>query len=147
VESYGRVALEHPQIAPAITGLLADGAVRLAAEGYAMRSGYLTSPTVGGGSWLAHATLLSGSRVDNQQRYRLVAGSDRLPLTGAFQRAGWRTLALMPGVTQEDWPEGPYYAFDEIQAFDDLRYAGTLFSFDSIPDQYVLSAFEHTARA
>ena len=56
--------------------------------------------------------------------------SDRLPLTGAFKRAGWRTVAVMPGVTQEDWPEGPYYAFDEIQAFDDLGYAGPLFGFD-----------------
>lgn len=147
VESYGRVAIEHPEIAPTITGLLADGTQRLSGAGYATRSGFLTSPTVGGGSWLAHATLLSGSWVDNQERYHLIAGSDRLPLTGAFARAGWRTVAVMPGVTQTHWPEGPYYAFDEIQAFDDLAYAGPLFGFDSIPDQYVFSAFERTARA
>ena len=33
---------------------------RLAAAGLAMRSGYLTAPMVGGQSWLAHASLLSG---------------------------------------------------------------------------------------
>jgi hypothetical protein len=53
----------------------------------------------------------------------------------------------MPGVTQK-WPEPDrsYYAFDEILAFDDLDYAGPPFSFDSIPDQYVLSVLERTAR-
>lgn len=148
VESYGRVALEHPEIAPAITGVLTDGARRLGAAGYAMRSGYLTSPTVGGGSWLAHATLLSGTWVDNQERYTTLPTSDHLPLTGAFRRAGWHTVAVMPGVTRK-WPEpeAAYYSFDEIWAFDDLDYAGPLFSFDSIPDQYVLSELQHTARA
>jgi hypothetical protein len=146
VESYGRVAIEHPEIAPAVTGVLTDGAERLWMDGYGMRSGYLTSPTMGGGSWLAHATLLSGTWVDNQQRYRDVAASDHLPLTGAFRRAGWHTVAVMPGVTQENWPEGAYYAFDEIRAFNDLEYSGPLFGFDSIPDQYVLSTFEHDAR-
>jgi hypothetical protein len=147
VESYGRVAIEHPEIAPAVTGLLTDGADRLATQGYAMRSGYLTSPTTGGGSWLAHATLLSGTWVDNQERYTSLPRSDHLPLTGAFQRAGWQTVALMPGVTQK-WPEPDrsYYAFDEILALDDLEYAGPPFSFDSIPDQYVLSVLERTAR-
>jgi hypothetical protein len=125
--------------------VLTSGADRLAEAGFAARSGLLTSPTVGGGSWLAHATLLSGTWVNNQERYQDLAASDHLPLSGAFRRAGWRTVAVMPGVT-EDWPEASYYAFDEIRAFDDLAYRGPLFGFDSIPDQYVLAAFERSAR-
>ena len=65
VESYGRVALTDPDIAPAVTAVLDDGTRRLGSAGWQARSGYLTSPTAGGGSWLAHATLLSGS-VDRQ---------------------------------------------------------------------------------
>jgi hypothetical protein len=147
VESYGRVALEHPAIAPTVTGVLTAGAERLGSAGFSTRSGFLTSPTVGGGSWLASASLLSGTWVSNQQRYEALGASDRLRLTGAFQRAGWHTVALMPGVTTV-WPEPErsYYGFDEIHAFDDLGYAGALFSFDSIPDQYVLSVLERTAR-
>jgi len=146
VESYGHVALDHPAIAPTVTGVLTTGADRLAAAGFSARSGFLTSPTVGGGSWLAYASLLSGTWVSNQRRYEALGASDRLRLTGAFQRAGWHTVALMPGVTQL-WPEPErsYYAFDEIYTFNDLAYAGALFSFDSIPDQYVLSVLERTA--
>lgn len=143
VESYGRVALEHPAIAPTVTGVLTTGADRLATAGFSARSGFLTSPTVGGGSWLAYATLLSGTWVNNHQRYQALGASDRLRLTGAFQRAGWHTVALMPGVTFP-WPEPErsYYGFHEIHAFNDLGYRGPLFSFDSIPDQYVLSLLE-----
>ena len=83
---------------------VAQSAHRLAAAGFSTRSGFLTSPTVGGGSWLAYASLLSGTWVDNQRRYEALGASDRLRLTGAFQRAGWHTVALMPGVT-ELWPE------------------------------------------
>ena len=70
VESYGRDAVEDPEFAPQVDAVLDDGDRRLRAAGYAARSGFLTSPTFGGGSWLAHATLLSGLWIDNQQRHR-----------------------------------------------------------------------------
>ena len=70
VESYGRDAVEDPEFAPQVGAVLDAGTRRLAAAGFASRSGFLTSPTSGGGSWLAHATLLSGLWIDNQQRYR-----------------------------------------------------------------------------
>ena len=81
VESYGRVALEHPTIAPEVGATLAAGDDQLATAGLRARSGYLTSATTGGGSWLAHATLLSGLWIDNQRRYRSLMASDRLTLT------------------------------------------------------------------
>ena len=146
VESYGRAALEHPEIAPDITAVLAEGRRRLEASGFASRSAFLTSPTFGGGSWLAQATLLCGVWVDNQQRYGDIAESGRLTLAGAFQRAGWRTVGIMPGVTQ-GWSGAPFQEFDEIREFQDLGYAGPIYSFDTMPDQYVLSYFERTEHA
>lgn len=106
VESYGRDAVENPEYAPGVGAVLADGDRRLRAAGFASRSGFLTSPTTGGGSWLAHATLLSGMWVDNDQRHRSLLASDRLTLGGAFRRAGWRTVGVMPAAARP-WPEGP----------------------------------------
>jgi hypothetical protein len=143
IESYGRAAVEHPALAPTVTPVLDDGTARLAAAGFAARSAYLTSPTVGGGSWLADATLLSGTWVDDQGRYDALAHSDRLTLSSAFGRAGWHTVAVMPGVTQQ-WAEGVFYGFDEVHPAWDLGYAGPVYSFDSVPDQYVLSFLART---
>jgi hypothetical protein len=142
IESYGRVAVEDPSIAPTVTAVLHDGEQALAAEGFGMRSAFMTSPTVGGGSWLADSTMLTGAWVDNQQRYKDVAASNRLPLTGAFQRAGWTTVGVLPGTT-EDWQEAPYYDFDQLTTFEGLGYAGPKFAFDTMPDQYVLSVFQN----
>jgi hypothetical protein len=142
VESYGRVAAEDP----AIGAVLEAGNRRLLAAGFASRSAYVTSPTAGGGSWLAHDTLLSGLWVNNQQRHRDLLASDRLTLTGAFRRAGWRTVGVMPGNTTP-WPEGAFFGYDQIYNAADLRYRGPNFSFATMPDQFALSAFERLERA
>lgn len=144
VESYGRAALEHPDLAPTVGPVLDEGTARLAAAGFQARSAFLTSPTVGGGSWLAAATLLSGTWVANQDRYDALATSDRVTLSSAFHRAGWHTVAVMPGVTT-DWPEGAFYGFDEVHPGHTLGYAGPVYTFDSVPDQYVLSYLQRTA--
>ena len=81
------MALDCPSSASAL-----DAGHRAAAQaGFSSRSGWLTSPTFGGGSWLAHSTLQSGLWVDNQQRYDRAPHLDRLTLTAASAR-GWRTL-------------------------------------------------------
>ena len=74
-----------------------DGASgRLAAAGFGARSAYLTS-TSGGGSWLAHTTLLSGSGWTTCASTPSLTTSDRLTVVRAFPDAGWRTVAVMPG--------------------------------------------------
>ncbi|PXY22886.1 sulfatase [Prauserella muralis] len=146
VESYGRDAVEDPQFAPDIGAVLAAGGARLRAAGFGSRSAYLTSPTLGGGSWLAHATLLSGLWVDNEQRYRTLLNSDRFTLNRAFRRAGWRTVGVMPGLTRA-WPEGRFYGYDRVYGADDLGYRGPRFSWATMPDQFTLAAFERLERA
>ncbi|WP_246017224.1 sulfatase [Micromonospora pisi] len=146
VESYGRVAIEDPELAPQVDAVLDEGTRRLRAAGFASRSAFLTSPTAGGGSWLAHATLLSGVWADNQQRYNNLVTSDRLTLNGTFRRAGWRTTLVMPALTQA-WPEADFFASDRVYGVDDLGYQGPKFSFAPMPDQYTLSAFQRLERA
>ncbi|MFI0356964.1 sulfatase [Actinomadura sp. 9N407] len=146
VESYGRDAVEDPEFAPRISAVLDAGDRRLRAKGYASRSAFLTSSTAGGGSWLAHATTLSGVWIDNQQRYRSLVSSDRMTLNRAFQRADWRTVGVVPGITKT-WPEGAYFGYDQIYTSTDLGYRGPKFSWATMPDQYTLSAFERLERA
>jgi hypothetical protein len=146
VESYGRSAVENPDIAPVVDAALDEGTRRLEAAGFASRSAFLTSSTAGGGSWLAHATLESGLWVTNQQSYRSLVGGDRLTLNGAFQRAGWDTVAMMPGLTG-DWPEGSFYDIDRLYDFRNLGYRGQSFSGFHTPDQYTLSALERLERS
>jgi hypothetical protein len=141
VESYGRVAVEDPDLSPQINAVLADGDRQLGAAGFGSRSAFLTSPVLGSGSWLAHATFLSGLKVDNQQRYRTLTSSDRFTLSKAFQRANWQTVAVQPG-TNRPWPEGTFYGYDRQYNLQNLGYQGPNFSWSAMPDQYTLSAFQ-----
>jgi hypothetical protein len=138
VESYGRSAVEDPELSAEVRTMLDQGSRSLSAAGFAARSGYLTSPTVGGGSWLAHATLLSGTWVNSQPRYDQLLASTHGTLVRDFGRAGWRTAAFLPG-NRLDWPEGAFYGYDQIYGTGTLGYEGPRFGWSLIPDQYVLS--------
>src|SRR5690606_36093332 len=59
VESYGRSALEMPRYAATTGPALAAFGEQLAEHGLSSVSGWLTSPTVGGQSWLASGTFTS----------------------------------------------------------------------------------------
>jgi hypothetical protein len=146
VESYGRNAVENPRYAPQVDGALDAGTRRLRAAGFDSRSAFLTSPTAGGGSWLAHSTLLSGLWIDNQQRYNSLVKGNRLTLSNAFRRAGWRTTAVMPATTGA-WPEASFYGYQRVYDRWTMGYRGPRFNWGTPPDQYTLSAFQHSERA
>ncbi len=146
VESYGRVALQDPELGPPVSALLDDGYRQLTAAGYAARSGWLTSSTAGGSSWLAHSTLLSGLWIGNQQRYRTLLASNRFTLNEAFSRAGWRTVTVETAIKDRAWPEGSFYHYNELYTSQDLGYKGPLFNFSSVPDQFTLEAFQRAER-
>ncbi len=141
VESYGRSAVEDPHYAPLVDATLDQGTQALKAAGFSARSGFLTSPVAGGGSWLAHATFGSGLWIANQQRDRSLVSSDRLTLTDAFKKADWDTVAVMPG-TISAWPDANFYGIDRTYGRDDLGYKGLNFSWSPMPDQYTLQQFQ-----
>lgn len=140
VESYGRSALEGACCAPRTAEALERFRQRLETSGFAARSAWLTSPIVGGQSWLAHATLLSGLRIDSQPRYNSLVLSERASLVRDFSRAGWRTVAVMPAISPA-WPEGRYFGYDAIYDAGNLGYAGRPFNWVTMPDQFTLEAF------
>src|SRR6185436_37921 len=89
VESYGRSAVQGSSFSRGVDRVLDDGTRRLRAHGFDSRSAFLTSPTFGAISWLAHSTFQSGLWVDSQQRYDALMTSQRLTLSTLFERAGW----------------------------------------------------------
>ncbi len=141
VESYGRVAVQDTSYSTGITEVLEQGTQDLAAAGYMSQSAFLTSPTFGAGSWLAHSSLQSGLWVDSERRYRQLLGADRMTLTSLFGRAGWRTVFDVPADTR-DWPEGKdFYDFDQYYDSRNVDYAGPKFGYAPMPDQYTLEDF------
>ncbi|MGC4782301.1 sulfatase-like hydrolase/transferase [Micromonospora zamorensis] len=146
VESYGRDAVEDPEFAPQVGAVLDSGTSQLQAAGFAAQSGFLTSPTFGGGSWLAHDTLLSGLWIDNDQRHRTLLASDRMTLNGAFRRANWQTVGVMPAVSRA-WPEGSFFGYERFYDARALGYRGPKFSFGTMPDQFTLSSWQRLEQA
>ena len=138
VESYGRSAIEDPALAPDTVNVLDVGTAKLKKAGFAAESGFLTSPTAGGGSWLAHSTFLSGLWIDKQSRYRNLTSSSRLTLTSLFKKADFNTVSVMPGATRA-WPEGNFYGYDKVYDSRNTGYVGPNFSWAPQPDQYTMS--------
>jgi phosphatidylglycerophosphate synthase len=142
VESYGRVAVQGSSFSPRVGTVLDRGASELRAAGFSSRSAFLTSPTFGGLSWLAHSTLQSGIRVDGQRRYDQLVQNNRLTLTRAFKRAGWRAVGAMPA-NHRAWPEGfTFYHYDKIYDRRNLGYRGPSFGLPPMPDQYTFLALQ-----
>jgi phosphatidylglycerophosphate synthase len=141
VESYGEVAIQDSSIAPGVDAVLAEGTQRLGAAGFHARSAFLTSPTFGGASWLAHSTMQSGVWANRQWRYDQLVASKRLTLSQAFKRAGWRTVDDVPA-NNRDWPQRSFYGYDKVYDQRNLGYRGPTFAYAPMPDQYVLLALQ-----
>lgn len=141
VESYGRVSLEDAPFTSRIRQTLAQGETDLARAGYDGRSAFLTSPTFGGVSWLAHATLQAGVWVDSPQKYARLLDGERATLSGLFGAAGWHTMSVVPS-NGRDWDEGrAFYGFDTMLDARTMGYRGPAFGYARMPDQYTWRAF------
>jgi hypothetical protein len=145
IESYGRSAVEDPLYAADVRSRLGQIEQQVGAAGLHAVSSWVQSPTVGGLSWLAHGTFLSGLWIDNQARYDRLMLSGQPSLNKMFRQAGWRTVGVMPAITM-DWPEASYYGYDRLLVAANLGYAGKPFNWVTMPDQYTLSAFERLER-
>ena len=140
VESYGLVTATEPAFAASMDRLRADLQIRLDAAGFASATGLLRSPITGGGSWMAHGTLLAGAKIAAQDAYEVMLVSRIRTLAHRFGEAGYRTLALMPRIDLP-WPEGKLLGFADIRLQPELPYKGPRFAWESLPDQWVLARF------
>lgn len=136
-ESYGAILEDQPAFAPAISRQRARLESVLDAGGWSAASGLVRSPTFGGGSWFAHASLLSGRTIGGEAPYRAFLEIQPETLLDRLGDAGYRRIALMPGL-KGPWPEGRKLGFDAVYDDAALDYAGPDFGWWRIPDQVSL---------
>jgi phosphatidylglycerophosphate synthase len=142
VESYGQVAVQGSTFAPGVDASLRRDNASLASARWSTQSAWLSSPTYGGGSELAHSTLQAGVWVNSLQRYDELLGTSRFTLSEAFDKAGWRTVSDIPS-DDPGWPSGKsFYHYDQLLSRYNTGYKGPAFSYSAMPDQYTLSAFQ-----
>lgn len=146
IESYGRTVFDKPDFAHHVEPLLLKQDEKLRAAGFEVRSAWMTSPTVGGLSWLAHGTAMSGLWIDSQLRYDTLVMSDHPSLNRLFKSAGWRSVGVMPAISLA-WPEGNYYGYDHVYDAHNSGYEGEPFNWVTMPDQFTLAAFQRNELA
>jgi phosphatidylglycerophosphate synthase len=142
VESYGQVAVRGTSFSPGVDAVLRQRTGLLASAGWSTQSAWLTSPTFGGISWLAHSTLQSGLWVNSTQRYGELIASKRFTLSDAFGKAGWRTVADDPTDGRTWLPGTSFYHYDQLYNRFNVGYRGPTFAYAAMPDQYILAAFQ-----
>jgi hypothetical protein len=142
VESYGQVAVRGTSFSPGVDAVLRQQTGMLTRAGWSTQSAWLTSPTFGGISWLAHSTLQSGLWVNSNQRYGELLASKRFTLSQAFNKAGWHTVSDDPS-DDPTWAAGTsFYHYDQLYNRHNVGYHGPKFGYSSMPDQYTLAAFQ-----
>jgi hypothetical protein len=137
VEAYGAVSFDRADLASPLAASRAALMTDITQTGRGVVSAFVESPTFGGSSWLAHLTLMTGVEVRDPLTNARMMAQQRDTLVQVFGSHGYRTLALMPGLTQP-WPEGAFYRFDEIYGEKRLQYRGPQFGWFAIPDQFSL---------
>ncbi|MFZ7128487.1 MAG: sulfatase-like hydrolase/transferase [Desulfobacterales bacterium] len=143
IESYGETLFGHPEHWSRFKPVADRFAATLARGGYRVCSRFMASPTFGGASWLAFGTLESGVWLPDQMRYNFLVASNVPPLAEFFERAGYRTVSVMPGTTMP-WPEGRYFGYQRDYHARDLDYRGPAFGWSPMPDQFVLDRIHRT---
>src|SRR3954452_13742407 len=146
VESYGATTWDHQAAVTALAPVRAAFATAVHDTGRSVVSGFVESPTFGGGSWLAHISLLTGLEIrDDESNMRLMTPRRETILT-TFKGQGYKTIAVMPGMSQP-WPEGAFYGFTDIYDFFRLAYPGPSFGWWDVPDQFSLYKLDALAIA
>jgi hypothetical protein len=109
----------------------------LGAGGFSIASGILDSPTFGGQSWFAHATLSSGVKTSDQLEFRLLGKADPPALAAFFRVAGYRTVLVQPA-TLNPTPVLDYLDFEQQYLRADLGYRGPHIGWGGVPDEYAI---------
>lgn len=141
LESYGAISYDKPFFAERLSASRTQFVAAIQDTKRDVVSAYVESPTFGGSSWLAHISLLSGVDVHDPDTNALLMTEQRDTWPKAMSRAGYRSVALMPGLWQQ-WPEGAFYGFDDIYGGERLQYRGPQFGWFDMPDQFALAQFD-----
>lgn len=146
VESYGRSFLSNPVFAPLAAETLQTFSNTLKLTQAHVKSSWLRAPVSGGQSWLSHATLHAGVTIEKQADYERLVASKHLSLARLFERSGWSSMGMIPGI-QSHWPEGEWYGFNRLYTHGDFNYSGKRFGYITMPDQFTLAHFNEQVQS
>jgi len=140
VESYGR-GMRREEIRSDYYSLLKALDKRFKTAGWSMMTGLSEAPVMGGRSWLADTTLLSGRTVKYESVYRHITPKlkDLATLPGFFNDQGYQTVLMRPKDKARAGVElVNHFGFDHTVFNLDLAYQGRPYGWVEIPDQYAL---------
>jgi hypothetical protein len=137
VESYGSITFTDAEFRAALAPVRARWAAELPRAGYGVVSDVINAPITGGGSWMAHASVTFGVRVDTQPLFDVLLTTRARALGQDFRASGYRTVAAQPRMRQP-WLQADFFGFDAVIDDQALGYRGPGYAWETIPDQFVL---------
>ena len=148
VESYGSVLYKRPHFVDAYKALMQQTEARLQEGGWTMETGLSTSPTWGGGSWMAYTSAEFGLHISSQPQFLAIEEhyiQKPYPSLGRYlQSQGYWHVRLAPierklGYDQQV-ANNALYGPDQWIFPQDLDYHGPLYGWGpSPPDQFSLN--------
>lgn len=142
-ESYGMCVFNDPRFSSSFQPTLIRAEESLQKDRWHVASARIVAPTMGGNSYLSHASLMVGMMVRDPRQYRQFIATNPPHLIDQFKQAGYFSVGLFPGIKMI-WPEGQSYHFDSIISAKNIRYAGPGFGWWHYPDQATLVEFERS---
>ena len=148
IESYGSVLYKRPHFVDAYRELMTEMEARLEEGGWAMATGLSTSPTWGGGSWMAYTSTEFGLHIASQPQFLAVReryGKEPYPGLGRYlQSQSYFYIRLSPIQRSMDRREekanAALYGADRWIKFPDLDYHGPIYGWGPAPpDQFSLN--------
>lgn len=141
LESYGAIAYDDPRAAHELAPLRQQLADSIAASGRFVVSGFMRSPTFGGGSDLAQLGVLAAMDLSNPTHHDLLLTTARPTLMAVARASGYQSMGVYFSL-RWPWPEAAFYGYDEVIEGRDFAYPGPELGYWLIPDQYALARFE-----
>jgi hypothetical protein len=140
IESYGRASL-RPTVRVRYREFLSDIGRRMSEDGWKMATGLSEAPVMGGRSWLADGTLLSGIQIRYESEFRHLSPlfSEMTTLPGFFRQRGYDTVLMRPkDLARPGVDLVNHFNYKKTIFSKDLSYTGEPYGWVESPDQYAL---------
>lgn len=138
VESYGSTVFNRPEHLERLTPRYEEMQRDLEKRGFHLASNFVTSPTYGGFSWFAHASLNTGFKVISHQHSQILEELSPPALANYFRDAGYHPILAAPGTTRP-WPgQDDHYGIHHHYYGWEYGYRGPRYGFAPMADQFVM---------
>ena len=147
IEAYGGVATLSDYCSEPFAQLSEQLDQQLKAEDWHISSNYSKSTVIGGRSWLAMTTAMTGARIEDQIQYNgLINEHQSYPhMISYFNKQGYETVRVSTmssnkiDTMQMITIPNLFWGFDQRYFFSDIPYKGFKYDYyGGIPDQYTL---------